>query len=129
PSSLLHERADCRPGSMSLRSPPVPPTIAGEPDVRGAARSPAHWGGSLTDRWHRPYNALRLLSEIGTDMTRWPPEKHFTSCLALSRGGDADASGGNADEDHPNIPQGGTAEARRCSSSIKEAVQTSARRS
>jgi hypothetical protein len=25
-----------------------------------------------------PYNALRLLSEIGTDMSRWPTEKHFT---------------------------------------------------
>jgi transposase len=31
-----------------------------------------------------PYNALRLLSEIGTDMTRWPTEKHFTSWLALA---------------------------------------------
>jgi hypothetical protein len=26
-----------------------------------------------------PCNALRLLSEIGTDMSRWPTEKHFTS--------------------------------------------------
>ena len=25
-----------------------------------------------------PYNALRLLSEIGTDMTRWATDKHFT---------------------------------------------------
>ena len=31
-----------------------------------------------------PYNALRLLSEIGTDMTRWPSEKHFTSWLTLA---------------------------------------------
>lgn len=31
-----------------------------------------------------PYNALRLLSEIGTDMTRWPTDKHFTSWLALA---------------------------------------------
>ena len=31
-----------------------------------------------------PYNALRLLSEIGTDMTRWPTEKHFTSWLTLA---------------------------------------------
>jgi hypothetical protein len=30
-----------------------------------------------------PYNALRLLSEIGTDMRRWPTEKHFTSWLTL----------------------------------------------
>ena len=31
-----------------------------------------------------PYHALRLLSEIGTDMTRWPTEKHFTSWLTLA---------------------------------------------
>ena len=31
-----------------------------------------------------PYNALRLLSEIGTDMTRWPTEKHFTSWLTVA---------------------------------------------
>jgi transposase len=31
-----------------------------------------------------PYNALRLISEIGTDMTRWPTEKHFTSWLTLA---------------------------------------------
>jgi len=31
-----------------------------------------------------PYSALRLVSEIGTDMTRWPTEKHFTSWLTLA---------------------------------------------
>jgi transposase len=31
-----------------------------------------------------PYTALRLLSEIGPDMTRWPTEKHFTSWLTLA---------------------------------------------
>jgi transposase len=31
-----------------------------------------------------PYNALKLLSEIGTDMTRWPSEKHFTSWMTLA---------------------------------------------
>ena len=31
-----------------------------------------------------PYRALRLLSEIGTDMTRWSTEKHFTSWLTLA---------------------------------------------
>ena len=31
-----------------------------------------------------PYNALRLLSEIGTDMTRWRTDKHFTSWLTLA---------------------------------------------
>ena len=32
----------------------------------------------------RPLTALKLLAEIGTDMTRWPTEKHFTSWLTLA---------------------------------------------
>ena len=31
-----------------------------------------------------PYSALRLLAEIGPDMSRWPTEKHFTSWLTLA---------------------------------------------
>jgi len=31
-----------------------------------------------------PYNALRLIAEIGTDMTRWPTDQHFTSWLTLA---------------------------------------------
>lgn len=31
-----------------------------------------------------PYNALRLVSEIGTDMTRWPSAQHFTAWLTLA---------------------------------------------
>jgi hypothetical protein len=31
-----------------------------------------------------PYNALRLLSEIETGMSRWPTYKHFTSWLTLA---------------------------------------------
>jgi transposase len=30
------------------------------------------------------YSALRLISEIGTDMSRWPSERHFTSWLTLA---------------------------------------------
>ena len=33
-----------------------------------------------------PYLALRLISECGTDLTRWPSAKHFTSWLTLSPG-------------------------------------------
>jgi transposase len=33
-----------------------------------------------------PYLALRLIGECGTDMTRWPSAKHFTSWLTLSPG-------------------------------------------
>jgi hypothetical protein len=31
-----------------------------------------------------PYTALKLIAEIGIDMTRWPTEKHFTSWLTLA---------------------------------------------
>ncbi|NJR71280.1 MAG: IS110 family transposase, partial [Synechococcales cyanobacterium CRU_2_2] len=31
-----------------------------------------------------PASALRLVSEIGTDMSRWPSERHFTSWLTLA---------------------------------------------
>ena len=31
-----------------------------------------------------PYTALKLLSEIGTDLSRWPSEKHFTAWLTLA---------------------------------------------
>jgi len=31
-----------------------------------------------------PYTALKLVSELGTDMTRWPTEQHFTSWLTLA---------------------------------------------
>jgi transposase len=33
-----------------------------------------------------PYLALRLVSECGTDLSRWPTAKHFTSWLSLSPG-------------------------------------------
>lgn len=31
-----------------------------------------------------PHTALKLVAEIGTDMTRWPSPKHFTAWLALA---------------------------------------------
>jgi transposase len=31
-----------------------------------------------------PYNGLRLISEIGTDMARWPTEDHFASWVTLA---------------------------------------------
>lgn len=33
-----------------------------------------------------PFLALRLIGECGTDLSRWPTAKHFTSWLTLSRG-------------------------------------------
>lgn len=33
-----------------------------------------------------PYSALRIVAECGTDMSRWPTSKHFTSWLTLAPG-------------------------------------------
>lgn len=45
-----------------------------------------------------PYLALRMISECGTDMSRWPTAKHFTSWLTLCPG--AKISGGKKLSSH-----------------------------
>lgn len=45
-----------------------------------------------------PYVALRLISECGTDMSKWPTSKHFTSWLTLSPG--SKISGGKVLSSH-----------------------------
>ena len=35
---------------------------------------------------HTEYSVLQILSEVGTDLTKWPTEKHFTSWLGLAPG-------------------------------------------
>jgi len=56
-------------------------------DPRFEIRAPLH---RLTDAdltqidGIAPASALRLISEIGTDMNRWPSERHFTSWLTLA---------------------------------------------
>jgi transposase len=76
---------------------PVPPTAVPPPRVARRPidndpvfdiRTPLHHlthGVDLTQiDGIGPYTALKLLGEIGTDMTRWPTEKHFTSWLTLA---------------------------------------------
>lgn len=81
----------------------VEPPAAGLPTARRARRSPrrAHRNDpefELRSPLYRlcggvdltqipgiaPYNALKLISEIGLDMHRWPTAKHFVSWLTLS---------------------------------------------
>jgi len=45
-----------------------------------------------------PYLAIRLISECGTDLSRWPSAKHFTSWLKLSPG--SKKSGGKVLSSH-----------------------------
>jgi transposase len=79
--------------SASVASPPAPlpparstkKPRANEPQFD--VRSPLHHltGVDLSQiDGIGPYNALRLLSEIGTDMTRWATDKHVTSWLTLA---------------------------------------------
>jgi len=35
---------------------------------------------------HTEYSVLQLIGEVGTDLTKWPTEKHFTSWLGLAPG-------------------------------------------
>ena len=54
-------------------------------DIRAPAPSPHRWrrphARSMASRRTPPSS---LLAEIGTDMSRWPTEKHFTSWLTLA---------------------------------------------
>jgi transposase len=72
-------------------APLQPPRITRKPHLnepRFDIRSPLHrltGGVDLTQiDGIGPYAALKLVAEIGTDMTRWPTEKHFTSWLTLA---------------------------------------------
>lgn len=74
-----------------------PPTTALPAPRRRQTRSDNEPHGDLRTPLHRltgtdlsqidgigPYTAVRLIAEIGTDMTRWPTEHHFTSWLTLA---------------------------------------------
>ena len=78
----------------ALATPPSTPLPAARPrqkpqgnEPRFELRAPLHHltGADLSQAdGLGPYTALRLLSEIGTDMSRWPTDKHFTSWLTLA---------------------------------------------
>jgi len=68
-----------------------PPRVTKKPrenEPRFEIRNPLHQltgGVDLTQiDGLAPSNALNLVAEIGTDMSRWPTEKHFTSWLTLA---------------------------------------------
>jgi transposase len=72
------------------RTPPPPPRTKKKPrdnEPRFEIRAPLYRlaGADLTQvDTIGPYTALQLVAEIGTDMTRWRTEKHFTSWLTLA---------------------------------------------
>jgi transposase len=75
------------PSATPLPAPRVKQRVSSN-EPRFDIRAPLHrltGGVDLTQvDGFGPYNALKLISEIGTDMSRWPTEKHFTSWLTLA---------------------------------------------
>jgi len=77
---------------MAMPAAPLPaPRVTKKPrdnEPRFEIRAPLHQLTTGVDLSQidgiAPYTALKLLSEIGTDMSRWPTEKHFTSWLTLA---------------------------------------------
>jgi transposase len=76
------------PPPMPLPPPREAPRAARRQEPTFAIRGPLHQltGGVDLSQIDGigPYTALRLVSEIGTDMRRWPTEQHFTSWLTLA---------------------------------------------
>jgi transposase len=80
---------------MQTRQPPAQELPAARPrckpsknEPRVELREPLHriTGGADLSQIDGigPYGALQLIAEIGTDMSRWPTEKHFTGWLTLA---------------------------------------------
>jgi transposase len=81
----LAHLADNRPSAPS-ELPTARQRYKNEP--RGELRAPLHriTGGADLSQIDGigPYGALQLIAEIGTDMSRWRTEKHFTAWLTLA---------------------------------------------
>lgn len=79
-------------GPMATPTTPLPPPrVTKKPrdnEPRFEIRTPLHQltgGVDLTQiDGIAPYTALKLIAEIGTDMSRWATDKHFTSWLTLA---------------------------------------------
>ena len=83
----LTSLAPARPTSQEL--PPARPRAKpSQNEPRVELRAPLHriTGGADLSQLDgiRPYAALQLIAEIGTDMSRWRTEKHFTAWLTLA---------------------------------------------
>jgi transposase len=69
-----------------------------------------------------PYVALKLVAECGTDMSRWPSAKHFTSWLCLSPGNKI--SGGKVLSSHTRRSSSRAAAALRLAATTVGRTQT-----
>ncbi len=84
-TSLRALEANCERSQVSLPAPQGRKRVYGP---RFEIRSPLFILCGGVDLTQLPgigaYGALKLISEVGLDMSRWPSEKHFTSWLTLS---------------------------------------------
>ena len=82
---LLCELEDSSPIREDLGTSKRKPPKGNEPDFDIRTRLYALTGTDLTEITAiGPYSALKIISEIGTDMTRWPNADHFASWATLA---------------------------------------------
>jgi len=82
---LLCELEDSSPIRENLGPSKRKPPKGNEPDFDIRTRLYALTGTDLTEITAiGPYSALKIISEIGTDMTRWPNADHFASWATLA---------------------------------------------
>jgi len=98
---LLQQIAECDSeieALLTALADQQPPPAAPLPEARSTQISKHAPGFDIRNPLHRltggadlsqidsigPHAALQIVAEIGTDMRRWPSEKHFTSWLALA---------------------------------------------
>jgi transposase len=78
---------DRKPPKNSLPAARSKKRARNEPDIEIRSALYALVGVDLTQiHGLGPYSALRIVAECGTDMSRWPSAKHFTSWLTLAPG-------------------------------------------
>ena len=82
--ALASEAPELATSSKPRKSKPTGNQIA--IDVRNPLQRLLRGTDPMTIVGFGPLTALNLLSETGTDMTRWPTEKHFVSWLNFSPG-------------------------------------------
>jgi transposase len=76
PPAVAQGKPDKRPGGNAPRIPGLRKILTHMCDGRDVTMLPAH----------TEYTALQIISEVGTDLTKWNTEKHFTAWMGLAPG-------------------------------------------
>jgi transposase len=88
--TLLHEIEDCaEPSDDCVMAAPRSRPGVNAPDIPGLRAMLAQicGGQDLTQLpAHTEYSVLQAIAEVGTDLTKWRTEKHFTAWMGLAPG-------------------------------------------